>query len=101
MLIDDLNPVTDGGDSQAEFDDDPIGSLSAVVDDDEQGVDGNEGGEKKETTDTSIPTHIQAAIDKAHDEAIGAKQENQFLRGQLTTLQEQLKAPKTETKVEE
>jgi hypothetical protein len=94
---------TDAAVDQANFDNDPIGSLNAIADDDEPET--PEDGKSDSTKgDETVPTHIQARIDKAEERAIAAEQTNKFLQGKMSGIEQQLNRlgqPKTEEKIEE
>lgn len=87
----DAGPSTDidAANDMGSFDDDPIGSLNRVAEEEENaGGEGDGSGAPK--GDEAIPPHIQARIEKAEDRAIAAEQTNKFWQGKLSALEQQL-----------
>ena len=88
--IDDGAAPDAGASDQADFDADPIGSLNALADDLDETTEGEEKPEGSTKGDETVPTHIQARIDKAEERAIAAEQTNKFLQGKMSGIESQL-----------
>src|SRR5271156_6543257 len=94
-MVDEPNTDTAVSDAGAmDFEANPIDALAGISEAQErEDADGDKAASDKQAPDTTVPAHIQAAIDKANDTAIQARQENQFLRGQLSELKDSNRPP--------